>query len=94
MTFRGTIRLKKSAIVVIIFLTFILFLYNYKGEDQKQKKLDSEQSYNIARNVISLKRILSAAIYLTERGGKEVVIVKESARLGQENKGFTFSFRA
>jgi len=96
----GTVRVNKCAVLIIVSVLFLLFLYNYQGKEEDYKfhkspllkEKDASASGVVDTNIISLKKILSAAVDVAERGGLEVVKVRtgdagSSANLGEQTKG-------
>lgn len=77
MNLAGTVRLNKTAFVVLLFfLVFCVYLFtNRKTED--------------GPNTVDLGKVLRVAIKAAQNGGKEVVAAKDLIKI--ESKGIGFS---
>ena len=79
MNFGGSVRLNPAGVCLLVLVVVVLIWFNSGGSITAKGGSGGDN--------ISLKKLLSVSIDIAQRGGREVVRIREEADIGEKSKG-------
>jgi len=80
MNFGGSVRVNPTGVAIMCGIVILIIFFNSGGGGSESSKV---------AQTVNLKQLLSVAIAAAEAGGREVVLVRSEADLGESSKGET-----